>query len=123
MLQKTYINKSNIKEKSGIKITLKAEKQILKLIKKNIDCIGIKINIKKSGCAGFKYTLNLIYISKDSDIMFYYNKIPLYIPKKKWSILKNTIIDYFKSGLNYNFTFYNSNNIYHCGCGESFNIK
>lgn len=120
--QKSIIQTEKKKWK-GIKITKKAENQILKLIKKNINCTGIKINIKKSGCAGFKYILNLVYLKNDADLMFYYKKIKIFVPKKWIEHIENTRIDFSKNGLNHSFTFYNSKNTYHCGCGESFNIK
>lgn len=113
---------NNIKIWKGIKITKNAEKQILRLIKKNKKCIGIKIDIKKSGCAGLKYILTLAYFKKDSEIIFNYKEIDFFIPIKWKKILKNTKIDFLKNGLNHNFTFYNSKNRYLCGCGESFNI-
>ncbi|WP_172800837.1 HesB/IscA family protein [Buchnera aphidicola] len=123
MSQKNYKIKLEKKKWKGIQITTAAEKQMLKLVQKDQKCTGIKINIKKSGCAGLKYILNLVYIQKDSDFIFYNNQIRIFIPKKKINIIEETIIDFSKNGLNYHFTFYNKKNKYHCGCGESFNIK
>lgn len=123
MSEKNYQVKTEKKKWKGIKITKEARKQILKLVQKDKKCTGIKINIKKSGCAGLKYSLNLVYIKKDSDLLFYNNQIKIFISQKKIAIIEETIIDFSKNGLNYHFTFYNKKNKYHCGCGESFNIK
>lgn len=116
-----------IKKKNIIKvmITKKAEKQILFLMEKNKKKKnkGIKICIKKSGCAGFKYILTLVNKIKESDFQLKVKNINIFISHKWLNILNNTIIDFNKSGLNYSFTFKNKNHSSVCGCGESFNIS
>ncbi|WP_154049153.1 HesB/IscA family protein [Buchnera aphidicola] len=111
-----------IKKKIPIKITKEAIKQILFLLNQEKKSKGIKITIKKSGCAGFKYILKLAYNIHDSDDIFIIKNITFIISKKIISKLDKTIIDFSKKGLNYSFTFKNQNHTSICGCGESFNI-
>ncbi|VFP81377.1 Protein SufA [Buchnera aphidicola (Cinara curvipes)] len=115
------IMKKNTK-KTPIKITKKATKQILFLLNQEKKSKGIKIKIKKSGCAGFKYILKLAYNIYNSDDIFVIKNIKFIIPKDIISKLETTTIDFSKTGLNYSFTFKNKNHISTCGCGESFNI-
>lgn len=110
------------KELKGLKITKSAIKQIYFLIQKNKNFSGIKINIKKSGCAGYKYDLKLSNY-KEKDNIYIIKKIKFFISKKWSHFLEYTKIDFVKNGLNYNFVFNNPNNSYMCGCGESFDIK
>lgn len=105
-----------------IQITKQAKKQILFLLKTNKNSYGIKITLKKSGCAGFKYILKLEKKINNSDYIYTIKSIKFFIPKKIISRLYTTIIDFSKKGLNSSFTFTNKKHTSICGCGESFNI-
>ncbi|CAL4042181.1 Protein SufA [Buchnera aphidicola (Tetraneura ulmi)] len=115
----TILNKTN---NQYIKITKNAEKQIKKLIfkKKNI---GIRINIKKSGCAGFKYYLEKIKKTKKKDLIFNYSNFIICIPIENISIINGLKIDYKKEGINKIFKFKHPKIENFCGCGKSFNLK
>ncbi|VFP85688.1 Protein SufA [Buchnera aphidicola (Cinara pseudotaxifoliae)] len=105
-----------------IQLTKQATKQILFLLKKNKNSYGIKITLKKSGCAGFKYILKLEKKINNSDYIYTIKSIKFFIPKKIISRLYTTIIDFSKTGLNSSFIFINKKHTTVCGCGESFNI-
>lgn len=120
--RKNRINISKKKMNHGIQVTEQAIRQISNLIKKNILIKGVRIDIKKSGCAGFKYNLKLVSSKEKGDIVFIVKKIEFYIPFKKIKIIENTKIHYSKNGLNYIFSFENIKTKNLCGCGESFNI-
>ncbi|MCW5197314.1 iron-sulfur cluster assembly accessory protein [Buchnera aphidicola] len=112
----------------GITITDKAKKQIQYLIKKNKHVQSIQINIKKSGCAGFRYYLSLISDTKKifTKKYYIYNKynIIIQIPIKYMHIIDGTTIDFIKEdGINMKFKFNNPHVQQFCGCGESFNIN
>ncbi|XBC40860.1 MAG: iron-sulfur cluster assembly accessory protein [Buchnera aphidicola (Nurudea yanoniella)] len=105
-----------------IKISYAAEQQIYKIIKKEKKT-GIKLGIKKSGCAGAKYYMQLIEKIHPSDISFVSEKILILINSKYLSMLEKIQIDYIKKGINYNFQFKNHKIKNFCGCGESFDIE
>lgn len=113
----------------GIKITENAIKQILFLISTNPKNKGIRIGTKKSGCAGFKYTMELVKknetIKQDNqnDMIFYYKNILVYISLKEIPFLSGIKIDFVKDNINEVFKYYNKKIETFCGCGESFSIN
>jgi len=111
----------NIKNIQGIKLTEIAKNQLLSLIKKNTT---IKLGIKKTGCAGFKYfmekTLNLS--NNLSNITFFSKDISIIINKKDLNVLDGIKIDFVKEGLNYIFKFSHKKIKNFCGCGHSFEL-
>ncbi|QIQ41730.1 MAG: iron-sulfur cluster assembly accessory protein [Buchnera aphidicola (Microlophium carnosum)] len=123
----TYLPNQNIW--NNILITNNAIKQILFLINLNSDNIGIRLSVKKSGCAGFRYTMKLVKSSdfkKEKDkkeISFFYKNILVYIYSKDIPFLAGVTIDFVKNNINQIFKFYNSKLENFCGCGESFSIN
>ncbi|WP_160118316.1 iron-sulfur cluster assembly accessory protein [Buchnera aphidicola] len=121
----TVINKeyNNVK----IYITQKAIDQFFYLLQKNSLNIGIKLDIKKSGCSGFRYICKLIRNLSNNHHLIEFNllhdkKINFFIPIKIIHIVNNIQIDFVQNGINFIFVFYNSNMKNFCGCGESFNF-
>ncbi|QCI17532.1 iron-sulfur cluster assembly accessory protein [Buchnera aphidicola (Acyrthosiphon lactucae)] len=123
----TYLTKKSIYK--NITITEDAMKQILFLINLNTDNIGIRLSIKKSGCAGFRYTMNLVKSSEfkkeknEKEISFFYKNILVYIFSKDIPFLEGVKIDFITSNINKIFKFYNAKLDKFCGCGESFSIN
>lgn len=125
MNKNTYITlfstKKYTKNIKGIKISYHAEKQIYKLIQKE-NKKGIKLGVKKSGCAGMKYYMEPIKIIRDTDISFISKKILILIHFQHILMLDGIEIDFVKKGINYIFQFKNEKIKNFCGCGESFDI-
>lgn len=119
----TYLfNQSQWKE---ITITPNAIKQILFLINTNAENKGIKLIVKKSGCAGFRYVMELInkeISEKKDNIVFFYKNILIQISKKDIPFLEGITIDFVQNNINKVFKFYNPKLEKFCGCGESFSI-
>ncbi|ALD15085.1 hypothetical protein IX46_00630 [Buchnera aphidicola (Aphis glycines)] len=111
----------------GIEITQSAAQQILLLINRDKKNTGIKLSIKKSGCAGFRYTMELTNNEKqlivENDIIFSCKNISIQISKKDIPFLDGVKIDFIKNNVNKVFKFYNSKLEKFCGCGESFAIN
>ncbi|CAL4319601.1 iron-sulfur cluster assembly accessory protein [Buchnera aphidicola] len=122
----TYLPNQN--KWKGIYITDNAAKQILFLISLNKENKGIKIGIKKSGCAGFRYTMKLvkhkevIKKQKSTDILFKCKNIKVYISLQEIVFLDGIKIDFIKDNINSIFKYYNPRIEKFCGCGESFSI-
>ncbi|HMI76824.1 MAG TPA: iron-sulfur cluster assembly accessory protein [Buchnera sp. (in: enterobacteria)] len=120
-------NKSNtinkIDTKQVITLTKKAAQQIIFLINQNSNNKGIRLNIKKSGCAGFRYIMELVKNKKQEDIEFFQHGATIFISIKLLKFLKGIKIDFINHGLNQVFQFQHPNTQHYCGCGESFEIK
>ncbi|ANZ22355.1 hypothetical protein ATN01_00600 [Buchnera aphidicola (Diuraphis noxia)] len=123
----TYVPKKN--EWKGISITKNAIKQILFLIESHSDNKGIRLSIKKSGCAGFRYTMTLIKKSESKkeknkkEITFFYQNIFICVYSNEMSLLEGIEIDFVKNNINKIFKFTNPKIERFCGCGESFSIS
>ncbi|MXP50967.1 iron-sulfur cluster assembly accessory protein [Pantoea sp. SoEX] len=107
----------------GFKLTKNAEKQIFILINKNPEIKWLCLNIKKSGCAGFKYSMYLTKKPSADCLKFSFERIDLFVPIQAMPFIDGTEIDYVYDGLNQNFKFKNPKAQHSCGCGESFSIE
>ncbi|MBI1300420.1 MAG: iron-sulfur cluster assembly accessory protein [Alphaproteobacteria bacterium] len=112
--------------KTPIHITEKAAQQINALIKKaDNDILGVRLNIKATGCSGNSYKMEYVEPKDDisTDEKFEENGAEIYIPKLYSWMLFGTTIDYITDELgNARFDFQNPNEIGRCGCGESFQV-
>jgi iron-sulfur cluster assembly accessory protein len=81
---------------------------------------SIKLGIKKSGCNGYTYILDLID-PKDNDLIF--NSIPFSIEQDFLQALNECEIDYKENGFSSKIVFNNPNVVNSCGCGDSFSLK
>lgn len=106
----------------GLTLTNTAISQILKLINKNSDMLGLKINIKKSGCAGFSYSITKATLLDKNYLIYERNGAKLFVPLHIMPFIDGTELDYMQDGLNYMFKLNNPKVQLFCGCGESFNI-
>jgi iron-sulfur cluster assembly protein len=84
----------------------------------------MRLGIKKTGCSGLAYTMELIESANDEDHIFPVgdNKMVV-VASKHLPYLQGTKIDFIREGLNQHFTFHNPNEAQSCGCGESFSVK
>ncbi|RXJ71757.1 Fe-S cluster assembly scaffold SufA [Veronia nyctiphanis] len=107
----------------GLTLTDKAAKRIKKLIDDDNQIIGLRLNVKPSGCAGFAYALSF---AKDEpikgDLEFIYQGASIFVPEKAMPYLDGTEVDFISEGLNQMFKYNNPNVENACGCGESFNV-
>ncbi|URJ28396.1 Fe-S cluster assembly scaffold SufA [Candidatus Blochmannia vicinus] len=107
---------------SGLTLTDAAVQQILHVKNKDPDILGLKVTIKKSGCAGFTYIMSKVVSLNDNNLMFERNGAKLFIPLDVMPFIDGTELDYVEEGLNHMFKFNNPQAQYSCGCGESFGI-
>ncbi|MXP67429.1 Fe-S cluster assembly scaffold SufA [Pantoea sp. Aalb] len=107
----------------GLTLTKAAAKHIVDLIDKNPQYKGLRLSIKKSGCAGFGYILNLIKNPSDKDLEFSQFGAKLFVPLQAMPFIDGTELDYVREGLNQILRFNNPKAYHTCGCGESFGIE
>jgi len=107
-----------IPNQTPIKITKSASKQICKLLKNN-NKFGLKIGLKKGGCAGMEYTMEFVDNPEKSDEIIIIDNARVIIAAEAQMFLFGTEIDYQTSLLESGFKFINPNVKEQCGCGES----
>ena len=84
---------------------------------------GIVLGVKKSGCSGFKYDLQLMRDVQGNEKTFQVaDDVVLYVTAEALPYVNGTEIDYATQGLNSTMVFNNPNAKDECGCGESFNV-
>jgi len=84
---------------------------------------GILLGVKKSGCSGFKYDLQLAKtLNGNEKTIQVADDVVLYVTQDAVPFVNGTEIDYTTVGLNSSMVFNNPNAKDECGCGESFNV-
>lgn len=83
---------------------------------------GLKIGIKKGGCAGMEYTMEWAAERKPHDEMVEQDGARVLIDPKAVMYLLGTEMDYKVDKLSAQFVFNNPNQSGACGCGESVNL-
>jgi iron-sulfur cluster assembly accessory protein len=85
---------------------------------------GVRIDVRESGCTGFKYVLDEVAAGDHTDLALALDQgITLYISAAAMPFLRGTEIDYVREGVNYSLKFINPNVTAECGCGESFSVE
>ena len=84
--------------------------------------VAVRFGVKKTGCSGFSYTVDLAEVIAENDRVYDLDGVRVVIDPKSLPYVEGTEIDYAKQGLNANFVFRNPNATGECGCGESFTV-
>ena len=104
--------------KQAVTITPKAATQIAKLMTK-VGHEGLRIGVKKGGCAGMEYTMDYVTEVDPHDEVVEAEGARVMIAPMAQMFLFGTEIDYEVSLLESGFKFRNPNVVDACGCGES----
>ncbi|WP_372603414.1 HesB/IscA family protein [Actibacterium sp.] len=104
--------------KQALTMTAAAASQISRLMAKQ-DSKGLRIGIKKGGCAGMEYTMDYVSEIDPLDEVVEQDGARVMIAPMAQMFLFGTEIDYETSLLESGFKFRNPNVVEACGCGES----
>jgi iron-sulfur cluster assembly protein len=104
--------------KQAVTITDRAVAQISKLMAKD-GHQGLRIGVKKGGCAGMEYTMSFVTEVDPHDEVVEQSGARVMIAPMAQMFLFGTEIDYETSLLESGFRFNNPNVTEACGCGES----
>ena len=104
--------------KQAISMTPRAATQIARLMGKN-GHQGLRIGVKKGGCAGMEYTMDYVDQVDPHDEVVEQDGARIMIAPMAQMFLFGTEIDYEVSLLESGFKFKNPNVSEACGCGES----
>ena len=105
-----------------ITITENAAKHINSYLTKRGKGLGVRLDVKTSGCSGMAYNLEFVDEVNEDDLIFEEHGARVYIDPKSLVYLDGTQVDYTKEGLQEGFKFENPNVKDSCGCGESFHV-
>ena len=108
--------------KQAVTLTQKAVKQINALMDQN-GHYGLRLGVKKGGCAGMEYTLDYVDEVTQHDEVIEQDGARVLIAPMAQMFLFGTEIDYEVSLLEAGFKFNNPNVEDACGCGEIFSLK
>ncbi|GGH20216.1 Iron-binding apoprotein IscA [Cribrihabitans marinus] len=104
--------------KQAVTMTPRAAAQIARLMDKGGHA-GLRIGVKKGGCAGMEYTMDYVESPEANDEVVEQDGARILIAPMAQMFLFGTEIDYEVSLLESGFKFRNPNVVDACGCGES----
>lgn len=104
----------------SLHVTQKAADRIKKFIDMDASAIGFKVNIKKTGCSGWGYEVELPKVLEANDIVYEEKGVKLIATKETLEVISGTTIDFEQQGINHVFVYKNPKATGECGCGESF---
>ena len=108
----------SIPGKAAVSITQAAEARIARLMADK-GAAGLRIGLKKGGCAGMEYTMELAQTPDPADEVVEQGEARVMIAPTAQMFLFGTVIDYETGLLDSGFRFVNPNVTEACGCGES----
>ena len=104
--------------KPPVTMTPAAEAQIARLMAKG-GTKGLRIGVRKGGCAGMEYTMEYAETVDPTDEVVEDKGVKILIDPKAVLFLLGTEMDYKTDKLSAQFVFNNPNQTSACGCGES----
>jgi iron-sulfur cluster assembly protein len=108
--------------KQAVTLTPAAIRQITRLMEKQ-GSAGLRIGVKKGGCAGMEYTMDYVADVNPMDEVVEKDGARVMIAPMAQMFLFGTEIDFETSLLESGFKFNNPNVAEACGCGESIKFK
>lgn len=105
-----------------IQLTTAARDRMRDFLARSGAAAGVRFGIRRTGCSGFGYTVDLAESVGENDHVFDDDGVRLVVDAKWLPFIDGTEIDYQRQGLNANFVFRNPNATGECGCGESFTV-
>ncbi len=84
---------------------------------------GIRVGVKKGGCAGMEYTIDLVSDPDPRDDHIERDGAHVFVAPEATLFLLGTEMGFETTKLRSGFTFHNPNQSSACGCGESVELK
>jgi iron-sulfur cluster assembly protein len=106
-----------------ITMTDKAADRVREIVATRESAHGLRVGIKKGGCAGMEYTVDLVTEPSAKDDHIEHNGANVYVAPEAALYLLGTEMDFETTTLRTGFVFRNPNESSACGCGESVELK
>ena len=84
---------------------------------------GVRVGVKKGGCAGMEYTIDLVRQPQVGDDVVDVGGAKVFVSPQATLFLLGTEMDFEVTKLRTGFIFRNPNQTSACGCGESVEIR
>lgn len=84
---------------------------------------GVRVGVRKGGCAGMEYTLEAVEAPAPADDVVSEHGVNVYVDPKAILFLLGSVMDFETTKLRSGFVFQNPNEVSSCGCGESVMLK
>ncbi len=107
----------------AIQLTNAARRRMQDFLARTPAALGVRFGIRRTGCSGFGYTVDLADAIAENDRIFDQDGLRLVVDAKALPFVDGTEIDFRRDGLNSAFVFRNPNATGECGCGESFTVE
>jgi FeS assembly scaffold SufA len=104
-------------------LTPAAAARVREIVAASDSAAGIRVGIKKGGCAGMEYTIDLVAEPSPRDDRVERDGARVFIAPEATLYLIGTEMDFEVTKLRSGFTFRNPNQTSACGCGESVELK
>lgn len=106
-----------------ISMSDKAAQRVREIVDTRSNAKGVRLGIKKGGCAGMEYTVDLVNEPRPGDDHVERDGAHVYVAPEAALFLLGTEMDVEVTALRTGFTFRNPNQSSACGCGESVELK
>lgn len=106
----------------SIQLTDSAAERVRQYLDRRPAGIGLRLAVRKTGCSGFAYVVDLTDTVTSDDEVFEQRNVRIVVDRAHLPMLRGTEIDFVQDGLNETFQFRNPNVTAECGCGESFAV-
>ena len=104
---------------SVMTLTAAAANRVREIVAGRDNALGIRVGIKKGGCAGMEYMIDLVTDAKPGDDVVEKDGAKVYVAPEAVLYLLGTEMDFEVTTLRTGFVFNNPNQTSACGCGES----
>ena len=106
----------------AIRLSKTAAEQVRTFLDKD-GGVGLRLGVKKTGCSGLAYTVQLADRIDADDIVFEDSGVKVVVSHYNLGFLDGSEGDFGSEGIGTAFQFKNPNVTDECGCGESFTIE
>ena len=106
----------------AIQLTPAAIERVRQFLSREPDAIGLRFGVKKTGCSGWGYTVEVAREQRPGDSVIEQEGVRVLVDSESLTLVDGTEIDFVRQGLNQQFAFRNPQAVNSCGCGESFSV-
>jgi iron-sulfur cluster assembly protein len=81
---------------------------------------GLRLGVIGGGCSGHSYSMRIEAKPRESDHIFAFEDVRVFVDPKSFEFLKGITLDYEETLIRQGFNYINPNATRSCGCGTSF---